>query len=110
LHRYGHRDRAGATARQLLDEEEAGGEVAVRAAPRGRVVQAEEPELPAAAEDGIREEADRLPFVDVGPHLGVHVPAHARAELLVLVAEDRMTAHRRILLSSWHSWTLSRSI
>ena len=78
LHRDRHRDRAGAAPGQLLDEEEARGEVAVGAAPGGGVVEAEEAELAAPAEHRVGEEAGRLPLVDVRADLRVHVAAHAR--------------------------------
>ena len=83
-----HRDRARATARQLLDEHDPGGEVAAASAPAGRVVEAEEAELAAAPEQRVGEVPGPLPLVDVGPHFGVDEAAHSGAELVVLGRED----------------------
>ena len=95
LHRDRHRDRARAAAGQLLDEHEAGREVAVAAAEARGVVEAEEAELAAAAEQRVGEAAGPLPLVDVGAHLGVDEAAHRRPQLLVLGGEDGVAgAHR----------------
>ena len=64
---------------------------------RDGVVQTEEAQLAATPEDRVGEEPCCLPLVDVGTHLGVHVATHARPQLLVLLAEDRVTAHGYIL-------------
>src|SRR4029079_4326754 len=50
LDRDGHRDPSATAARQLLDEDQARGQVPARPAPALREVQPEEPELPAAPE------------------------------------------------------------
>ena len=86
LHRDRHRDRGRTRARQLLDEHDAGGEVAVAAAPLRGVVQAEEAELAAAPEQFVGEVPGRFPLVDVRPDLGVDEPAHRRPQLVVLAA------------------------
>ena len=61
---------AAPAARELLDEHEPGREVAVAAAPRRGVVEAEEAELAAPAEQRVGEVPGRLPLVDVRAHLG----------------------------------------
>ena len=82
---------------ELLDEHEPGREVAVAAAePRG-VVEAEEAELAATAEQRVGEAAGPLPLVDVRADLGVDEAAHRRPQLLVLGGEDRVgRAHARL--------------
>ena len=74
-----------------------GGQVAAGAAPALGVVEPEEPELAAAAEDVVGEEAGVLPLVDVGPQLLVDVPADRVAQLVVLLGVDRVAAHGPIL-------------
>ena len=74
--------------RQLLDEDDARGEVAVASAPARRIVEAEEAELAAAAEQLVGKVTGRLPLVDERPDLGVDEPADGGAELVVLGRED----------------------
>ena len=64
LHADGHRDRPAAAVPELLHEDETAGEVAAGAAPALVVVEAEEPELAAAAEHVVGEVAGVLPLVD----------------------------------------------
>ena len=62
----------------------------VATAPLGGIVQAEETQLPAAAEKVVREAPGGFPLVDVGPDLGLDEAAHRRPERVVLGGEDRM--------------------
>ena len=73
---------------QLLHEDEAAGEVATGAAPALVVVEAEEAELAAPAEDVVGEEPGVLPLVDVGAELLVDEAADRIAQLVVLGGED----------------------
>ena len=88
LHRDRHRDRARSAPGELLHEHEARREVAVAAPEPGGIVEAEEAELPAPAEQRIREVAGPLPRVDVRAHLGVDEAADDGSQLVVLGRED----------------------
>ena len=99
LHRDRHRDRARAAPGELLDEHEAGGQVAVAPAEARRVVEAEEAELSATAEQRVGEVAGPLPLVDVRAHLGVDEAAHRGPQLLVLGGEDRVAGAHRLDLA-----------
>ena len=92
LHGDRHRQPAAAAPGQLLDEDEAGGEVAARAAPALGEVEAEEAELAAAAEDVVREETGVLPLVDVRSKLLVDEATDGVAQLVVLLGVDRVAA------------------
>ncbi len=95
LHRDRHRQPAAPTPGELLDEDQAGREIAAGPAPLLRVVQAEEPELTTAAEHVVGEVAGLLPLVDVGAELLVHVAPNGFAQLVVLRGEDRVGGHSR---------------
>src|SRR5205823_5636148 len=92
LDRDRHRNRGRAAASELLDEHDARREVAVAPAEAGRIVQAEEAELTAPAEQRVGEVSCSLPFVHVGTDLRVDEPAHRRSKLVMLGAEDGVGA------------------
>ncbi len=79
---------------ELLDEHDAGREIATAAAPARRVVEPEESKLAASPEQRVGKRAGSLPLLDVGPHLGVDEAANRGTQLVVLGREDGMAHHR----------------
>ena len=97
LHRDRHRDRGRAAAGELFHEHDPGREVAVAAAEAFGIVEAEEPELAATAEQRVGEPAGPFPFVHVGADFGVDESAHRGPELFVLGGEDGVARGHSVL-------------
>ena len=101
LHGDRHRDGSRAGPRQLLDEDDARGEVTVASAEARRKMEAEEAEFAATAEQLVGKVTSCLPLVDERPDLGVDEPADGGAQLVVLGREDGVArvGHRGTTLS-----------